>query len=299
MKVSRYSPVVEAPDGHVLVELAADHPGVTDPHYRLRRNELAALALGWRRGEPVPLASYLPEEHEVWHVVSRELDELHERYAVNAFLAGKQALALADDEVPQLDEVSRRLAPLTGFSYLPVAGLAPLRDFYGSFRDGVFWSTQYLRHPSVPLYTPEPDLIHEVVGHGNQLANPLFAELYKLMGAAVTRAADEATLRLFSQVFWFTMEFGVVREAGELKAVGAGILSSVGEIREFREADVRPADIAEMGRVDYDITRFQPVLYAFDSMAALEDELSLLFTRFEGDEASARAAAGPATRPSS
>jgi phenylalanine-4-hydroxylase len=278
---SRYSPVRTEPDGQVTVELAGDHPGVTDPAYRARRDHLAGLAAAWRPGEPIPTPAYTEEEHGVWAEVSACLDELHERYACEAFLEGKAALRLALDRVPQLPEVTAGLEPVAGFRYQPVAGLAPLRDFYGSFSQGVFWSTQYLRHPSVPLYTPEPDVIHEVIGHANQLAGPAYADLYRMVGAAVARTRGQDSLRFLSHVFWYTMEFGVVREHGELRAFGAGILSSVGETSSFRDADLRPVDLLAMGRAEYDITRFQPVLYAWSSPAALEDGLSRFLESYD------------------
>jgi phenylalanine-4-hydroxylase len=271
---SRYSPVRTGPDGKVTVELAGDHPGVTDPVYRARRDQLAALAGAWEPGRPVPAPRYTDEEDEVWRTVSAALEELHDRFACQAFLMGKDALALPSGRVPQLCEVTTALEPLAGFRYHPVAGLAPLRDFYGSFAGGVFWSTQYLRHPSVPLYTPEPDVIHEVIGHANQLAAPGYADLYRLVGAAVERTQTEEALRFLSHVFWYTMEFGVVREGGELRAYGAGILSSVGETAGFRDAELRPVDLVAMGRGDYDITHYQPVLYVWSSPAELEDRLS-------------------------
>ena len=152
---------------------------MTDPGYRARRDELAGLAAYWRPGRPIPEPGYTAGEHEVWATVSAALEALHERHACTAFLEGKDDLGLPTDRVPQLSEVGDLLAPLCGFRYWPVAGLAPLREFYGSFRDGVFWSTQYLRHPSVPLYTPEPDVVHEVIGHANQLAAPGYADLYR------------------------------------------------------------------------------------------------------------------------
>lgn len=276
----RYSPVVSEPGGRISVELAADHPGVTDPVYRARRDYLASLALGWKPGQPTPTPDYSEDESRVWQVVMAELDRLHDRQAADAFLEGKQALGLPGDRVPQLDEVTSRLNVLVGFKYLPVAGLAPLRQFYRSFADGTFWSTQYLRHPSVPTYTPEPDVIHEVVGHANQLATPALAELYRLMGRAVDRTAGDDALRFLSRVFWFTFEFGLVRQGSQIKAIGAGILSSVGEMMSFAGADIRRADVGAMGRVDYDITRYQPVLYCFDSMAHLEDEMTGFLSGF-------------------
>lgn len=277
---SRYSPVVRDESGSARVELAQDHPGCTDPIYRARRDALAQLAASWRPGQPVPRPSYLPEEHEVWAKVSEALASLHERHAASAFLEGKQRLALPADRVPQLDEVSELLAPICGFRYLPVAGLAPLRDFYGSFTQGVFWSTQYLRHHSVPLYTPEPDVIHEVIGHANQLAGPHFAELYRLVGEAVARTRTDAALGFLSKVFWFSMEFGVLKERGQLKAFGAGILSSVGETSSFATACVKDFDFAEMGFADYDITRYQPVLYCWPSFAAMVESLGEFFAGY-------------------
>jgi phenylalanine-4-hydroxylase len=278
---SRYSPVRTEPDGRVTVELAGDHPGVTDLVYRARRDHLASLASAWRPGQPVPTPDYTDEEHGVWRAVSASLEDLHERFACRAFLEGKDTIRLPADRVPQLTEVTDRLRPLAGFTYLPVAGLAPLRDFYGAFSGGVFWSTQYLRHPSVPLYTPEPDVIHEVIGHANQLAGPGYAQMYRLVGAAVERTQGEQALRFLSHVFWYTMEFGVVREAGELRAFGAGILSSVGETGTFRDADLRPVDFAAMGRAEYDITRFQPILYVWSSPAELEDGLSRFLESYD------------------
>lgn len=279
--MARYSPVRTTTGGRVTVELAGDHPGVTDPVYRSRRDELAGLAARWSPDQPIPEPIYTDAEHEVWATVSAALDQLHERHACRAFLEGKDALRLPVDRVPQLSEVGDLLEPRSGFRYWPVAGLAPLREFYASFAQGRFWSTQYLRHPSVPLYTPEPDVIHEVIGHANQLAAPGYADMYRLVGEAVERTRTESALRFLSHVFWFTMEFGVVYERGRPKAFGAGILSSVGETAGFAAVDVRPADFWAMGSAEYDITRFQPVLYSWASPAALEDGLSGFLVSFD------------------
>lgn len=278
-----YAPVRRDPSGEVAVVLGADHPGFSDPAYRARRNALAALALEWRPGDPVPEPEYAAVEHDVWRAVSRELAPLHHRFACRAYLEAKEELALPADHVPQLREVSERLAPVTGFRYLPVAGLAPLRDFYGAFAGSTFFSTQYLRHPSMPLYTPEPDVVHEVVGHANQLADPDFAAVYRLVGGAVARTRSEEALRFLSRVFWFTLEFGVVEEGGEPKAYGAGILSSCGETAAFRQADIRPIDVPAMGTVTYDITRYQPVLFAARSASHLFDTLTAFFSTFDDD----------------
>jgi phenylalanine-4-hydroxylase len=192
-------------------------------------------------------------------------------------------LALPDDHVPQLTEVSALLAPRTGFRYEPVPGLVSPSDFYGALADGWFMSTQYIRHHSVPWYTPEPDVIHEVIGHASQLASPRFATLYRKFGSAARRAESDEAVQFLSRVFWFTLEFGLVREGGELKAVGAGILSSVGELEAFPDADVRPFDVAVMGAQPYDITRFQPVLFAADSFDELVEELDALLVSYDDE----------------
>ena len=140
-----------------------------------------------------------------------------------------------------------------------------------------------MRHPSEPLYTPEPDIIHEVIGHGNMLASPRFAEVKHLAGEAARRVETDAALQFIADVFWFTLEFGVVWEDGELKAYGAGILSSYGEIEEFRGMEIRPLDFAEMGTIEYDITKYQPVLYAAESMDHLVEAVGGFFASADDD----------------
>ncbi len=122
--------------------------------------------------------------------------------------------------------MTERLLPLTGWRYICAPGLVPLRDFYGALGDRTFHSTQYLRHPSEPLYTPEPDIIHEVIGHANPLASPRFARITEAAGAASRRVETDEAMQFVADVFWFSMEFGVMTEDGEPKAYGAGILSS-------------------------------------------------------------------------
>ena len=265
-----YSPVTTCAGGDVIVQLHPGHPGAGDPGYRRRRGEIAAAALAWRPGEPPPQIAYEPGETEVWRTVRRELAPLHERYAVGAFRAALAQLDLPSDRVPGLDEVNARLGAACGWTYVPAAGLVDLRTFYAALGDRTFHSTQYVRHPALPLYTPEPDIIHEVIGHGHLLATSTFGELHRRAGAAAARLREVESLRFLSRVFWFSLEFGVVVEDGELRAYGAGILSSYGEMGEFRGVRTRPLDLAEMGTVDYDITTYQPVLYRAESVSEIE-----------------------------
>ena len=261
-----YSAVSTGADGEVTVHLDDDHPGANDPAYRARRAEIAAAALSWHPGTPPPRIDYSAQEEHVWRTVCEEIAPRHERYAVNEYREALAKVGLPTDRVPGLDEVTDRIEPLTGWRYVPAAGLVPLREFYGSLEQRIFHSTQYVRHPDVPLYTPEPDILHEVLGHGHLLATPTFGELHRLAGVATNRLEDDESVRFLSRVFWFSLEFGAVVEDGELRAYGAGILSSYGEIEEFRAMEHRPLDIVEMGTADYDITHYQPVLYRAESV---------------------------------
>ncbi|HUR84713.1 MAG TPA: phenylalanine 4-monooxygenase [Solirubrobacteraceae bacterium] len=272
-----YSPVTTGAGGEVTVHLHDGHPGAADPDYRRRRNEIAAAALAWRPGEPAPVVEYHPAEQDVWRTVCRELAPLHSALAVDEYQDALARLALPVDRIPSLDEVSARLVGLSGWTYVPAAGLVDLRTFYAALADRTFHSTQYVRHPAMPLYTPEPDIIHEVLGHGHLLATPTFGALHRRAGAAAIRLRDEASLRVLSRVFWFTLEFGVVVEHGELRAYGAGILSSFGEMGQFRDMELRPLALREMGTADYDITKYQPVLYRAESVAEIEEVVGGFF----------------------
>jgi phenylalanine-4-hydroxylase len=267
----------------VPAELPEDHPGFSDPEYRARRGAIADVGAHYHSGDPIPDVTYTPEEDEVWRLVSHELARKHQRYACRAYLEGAAALTLPTDRMPQLREVDERVHALGRFHIEPVPGLVPTRVFYGALARRTFLSTQYIRHHSVPFYTPEPDIVHEIIGHANMLANPVFADLYEEAGKASVRAVSDAALDFFSKVFWFTLEFGVVREDGELKAYGAGLLSSYGEIEEFRSAEIRPWDIATMGTLEYDITRYQPVLFAAESFERMVDDLTGFFSTYDDD----------------
>ena len=278
-----YSPVTQGEDGTVEVHLGENHPGFTDAAYRSRRGEIAAAALAWRPGSPLPHIDYTPEEEDIWRLASRELAPKHELRAHPEYLRAKEALALPTDRVPQLEEVSDRLRPLTGWRYVAAPGLVELREFYGSLGDRVFHSTQYLRHPSQPLYTPEPDIIHEVIGHANQLASPRFAAITEAAGRASRRVRTDEAMQFIADVFWFSMEFGVMADGDETKAYGAGILSSYGEMDEFVEVEHRPLDLLAMGTLAYDITAYQPILFRAESLDHLEDVVGGFFDTVDDD----------------
>lgn len=246
-----------------------DHPAFTDARYRVRRQHIAALA---RRPRTARVA-YTSDEHAVWRLVRSRLDPLHDAHACAEVRVAQHALPLETDAIPQLDDVSRLLGARTGFRLRAVGGLVDPRPFFAALADGVFLATQYVRHPSAPLYTPEPDVIHELVGHVAMLADERIAALARAFGR-LARDADEALLARMQRVFWFGLEFGMCREGALTKAVGAGLLSSVGELEHAMSgAAWRPWDVDAMATTDYDTTAFQRVLFVAPDFATLVDEL--------------------------
>ncbi|HEV2860785.1 MAG TPA: phenylalanine 4-monooxygenase [Pyrinomonadaceae bacterium] len=256
-----------------IIQLDPDHPGFRDAAYRERRDRIARIALEYEPGAHVPDAPYTAEEHALWRVVWDALGPAHERHACAEYLDSLKRLDLPRERIPQLREVSERVSALSGFRLEPVAGLVEPRVFLESLADGVFLCTQYIRHHSAPLYTPEPDVVHEVAGHAVTLASPRLAELNRLFGRAVKRTLVPEALERLSRVYWFTVEFGVVREAGAVKAYGTGLLSSAGELEEMKGAELRPLDLEAAGRHEYDPTSFQPVLFCADSFEHLYESL--------------------------
>ncbi|HVI00066.1 MAG TPA: hypothetical protein VM869_15220 [Enhygromyxa sp.] len=268
--------------GTNLVELAPDHPGFADPTYRARRDAIAQLALAWDGGA-IPVAPYVEEEHQVWREVWAQLGWLHERRVVAELLELQRSFPIERERIPQLAEISKRLESLTGFRMVPVEGLVPPRRFFSRLRDGVFAATQYVRHPSRPLYTPEPDVIHELVGHAATLSHPRLAAINRKFGEAAV-VGDRQLLTRIERVYWFTLEFGVCEQAGELRAYGAGLLSSVGELERATDRataglEFRRWDLEAIASCDYDTSQYQTELFVAPSFARMLDDLEAWLDR--------------------
>jgi len=252
-------------DRNTMVRLDPDHPGFRDQEYRDRRNRIAEIALAYRAGETIPDAPYTSEEHGVWRTIWKALVPAQKAHACSEYLQAVKRLELGSDRIPQLREVSERVSAISGFRLEPVAGLVQPRVFLESLANGVFLCTQYIRHHSTPLYTPEPDVVHEIVGHGVTLACERLAELNRLFGKAVKRTSSAEALDRLSRVYWFTIEFGVLRERENLKAYGTGLLSSAGELEAMHKAELRELDLEAISRHEYDPTHYQPVLFCAPS----------------------------------
>lgn len=259
-------------------ELDSEHPGFTDPVYRARRKEFADIAISYRHGEPLPRVTYTDDEISVWNIAFTELTKLFPTHAcreVNYMLP-----LLVENcnyrvgAIPQLEDVSRFLKDCTGFTLRPVAGLLSSRDFLAGLAFRVFHSTQYIRHAKTPMYTPEPDCVHELIGHVPLFADPSFAQFSQEIGLASLGAPDEWIEKL-ATLYWFTVEFGICRQDGEVKAYGAGLLSSFGELQ-YCVSD-KPEHLAfdpeKISKTKYPITEFQPRYFVAESFEDAKEKV--------------------------
>jgi phenylalanine-4-hydroxylase len=274
--------MVEPPDVTEL-ELEPGHPGLGDAAYVQRRKELFALCRQHRleRLGP-PLINYTAEETRIWREVSPKLDELHRKHASSIYLQAKRTLGISETEIPQLRHLSERLQRETRMHLVPAEGPLPYRTFYSYIGQRGFPVTQFIRHGSHPEFTPEPDMIHDCLGHVPPLMNQDYAELLTLIGkAASTTPRGEQVLAL-KRFSWFSIEFGLIEEDGEIKVFGAGILSSTGEIPFSLSADVkrRPFVTDDVIATDYDPSRMQDQLFIIPSFVFLRREIERLVKRF-------------------
>lgn len=263
--------------------LPIDHPGAHDLEYRAHRDMIARLAKQYRQDPQhiIPLVDYTAEETAVWQYVYDQLEEAHQRRACSLYLDAKAKLGISRDEIPQLRDLNRRVRALSNFGFAPVEGLVETRAFLSWLGKRVMLCTQYLRHHSRPDYTPEPDIVHEIIGHIPNFTNPDFADFSQAVGQGAV-IADREQLEQLGRLYWFTVEFGLIKEAGEIKAFGAGLLSSYSELEHAFSDQVerRPFDLDEVINTSYDYADMQPKLFVIPSYAYLKQVTAEFISRF-------------------
>jgi len=253
-------------------QLDLDHPGANDAEYRRRRDYIASLAKKFRETGIITDVEYTPEEQKVWRYVAEELEEIQAKHASKFYLQAKKDLGISNERIPQLTEMNKRLKQLSNFRLAPIEGLVETRAFLSWLSWRTMLSTQYIRHTSRPEYTPEPDIVHESIGHIPMFTNRNFADFSQLIGHGA-RIASEEQLEELGRLYWFTVEFGLVEEDGDIKAYGAGLLSSFGELENaFTESvEHRPFDLAQVINTPYDYSDMQPILYVIPSYSYLKE----------------------------
>jgi phenylalanine-4-hydroxylase len=255
-------------------ELKSDHIGFHDPEYRCRRKEIIGLSQTYDDSlRNYPVIEYLSSEIETWSKVFQRLDELYPLVAEETYLNGLDELKKNDifrfDQIPNLKIVSKFLEERTGFRLYPVSGLLSPKQFLQGLASKIFFCTQYIRHPSKPFYTPEPDIIHEMLGHVPMFLNKDVCEISEMIGKAALMCSENKLSEL-EKLYWFTIEFGVMKNK---RIYGAGILSSIAEIEKvMKEFDklVMDFDIDKIVSDDPLITEFQVNYYSIISFVELK-----------------------------
>jgi phenylalanine-4-hydroxylase len=253
-------------------ELHLDHPGANDEEYRKRRDYIASLAKKFRETGEITDVEYTEQEQNIWRIVANRLEEIQQKRASKFYLEAKRDLGISNERIPQLSEMNRRLKELSNFRLAPIEGLVETRGFLSWLSYRTMLSTQYIRHHSRPEYTPEPDIVHESIGHIPMFTNRSFADFSQFIGHGA-RIATDAQLEELGRLYWFTVEFGLIEENGELKAYGAGLLSSFGELENAftDKVERRDFDLEQVINTPYDYSDMQPILYVVPSYEYLKD----------------------------
>jgi phenylalanine-4-hydroxylase len=195
--------------------------------------------------------------------------------ACDAFLRGLDALDLNAGGIPDFDVINPKLQALTGWTVVCVPGLVPDEVFFDHLANRRFVSGQFIRKPDQLDYLQEPDIFHDVFGHVPMLTDPDFAAYMEAYGKGGQRAAGLGMLPNLARLYWYTVEFGLMKEADGLRIYGAGIVSSATE-SVFALDDPSPNrlgfDLERVMRTLYRIDDFQQVYFVIDSLEALKDE---------------------------
>jgi phenylalanine-4-hydroxylase len=215
--------------------------------------------------------AYSAEQHEVWaELVNRQMPTLRE-HACREYLEGFEAIGLQNDRIPNLAQISKRLEPRTGWNSTPVSGFLPADAFFEMLAARRFPTTTWLRDRNSLAYTPEPDIFHDVFGHVPMHAHPVFADFLQQYGKVCAGLHDGDALERMGRLFWFTVEFGVIRQAGKLKIYGSGLISSHGEANYVLQVEngggpeIRDFNLDQVLDQQFLVSEMQKVLYAIDS----------------------------------
>ncbi len=236
---------------------------------------------GWDR--------YTAAEHATWDTLFARQSRLLPGRASAAWLRGLDALRLSEAGIPDFEELSDRLERLTGWRVVAVPGLVPDEVFFDHMANRRFVAGNFIRRPDQLDYLEEPDVFHDVFGHVPMLADPVFADYAAAYGRGGLRAMEHGALKYLTRLYWYTVEFGLIREAEGLRIYGSGIVSSYGE-SVFALDDPSPNriafDLARVMRTEYRIDDYQQnyfVVPSYDELlrVTVETDFAPLYDRLK------------------
>jgi len=219
--------------------------------------------------------AYTNEQHAVWaELVERVYPEL-EKHAAREYLEGFEIIGLQRDCLPHLGSISARLESRTGWNSTPVSGFLPAPAFFEMLATRRFPTTTWLRSRDSLEYTPEPDIFHDVFGHVPMHAHAVFAGFLEHYGRVCAATTDETLLEKLGRLFWYTVEFGVIRQGGEVKVYGSGIISSHGECRNVISGHcaIRDFSLDEVLQTPVKVDELHKLLFAVESFEQIYDAM--------------------------
>ena len=213
--------------------------------------------------------NYTPQEHAVWKTLFERQSKLLPGRACNEFVRGMQDLPIGPDQIPNFEQLSETLSQRTGWQIVAVPGLVPDDVFFEHLAHRRFPAGHFIRKPHELDYLAEPDVFHDVFGHVPMLMNPAIADYIQAYGEGGLRAKRLGVLEKLARVYWYTVEFGLVKQPGGLRVYGAGIASSATETV-FSVEDDSPNrvafDLERVMRTNYRIDDFQESYFVLDNL---------------------------------
>lgn len=241
-----------------------------------------------------PYELYSEDNQEAWRKLYQLLLPKWEKYANEKFLQGVKKLALQPNFIPTLEDINKFLEPLTGFQAKAVSGYVPTYLFFDSLKRREFPTTITIRDSRTLNYLPEPDIFHDIAGHVPMHTEPTFADVLVKFGSLASLAAErhqhiknidekmnkiKSNIQALSRFFWFTIEFGLMRQKEKVCVYGSGILSSAGEIEhaiQSPEVQRFPFQLEWVINQSFEIDHFQNLLFIIDSFEHLYEEVDRL-----------------------
>ena len=221
-----------------------------------------------------PWDQYTADDHQTWSILFRRQQEILKGRACREFLENQAAMGMSDARIPKFEELNQHLVKATGWRLVAVEGLLPELTFFQHLMNREFPVTWWIRRPDQIDYIAEPDLFHDLFGHVPLLMNPIFANYMQAYGAGGVRASTfgNEPLANLTRLYWYTVEFGLIRSEEGLRIYGAGILSSKGEsIHSLESAAPNRIgfDVERVMRTRYRIDTFQKTYFVIDSFEQL------------------------------
>ena len=239
--------------------------------------------------EPTPLprfieqrySAYTDESHDVWRILYERRMETLQATGSEVFLDGIARIGLSPSRVPDLADVNGRLGPRTGWAAVAVGGFIPAAEFFGCLAQRRFPTTVIVRPRAQLDYLPEPDIFHDVFGHVPLHSDPVFADFLRRFGTLAAAAPTEADVTAMARLFWFTVEFGLIRERGKTRIYGSGLISSHGDAANAlgERCDRRPFELEAVLAQPFAIDHFQEVLFEIDSFDQLFEAVETIESR--------------------